>query len=120
MLPGDRAANFGKCHGFDMLIWSARILRARAHASRRLAVRESKSRNPGDWKLRRVPARRRNLLPSSAFPSIAEGKVMRRRISMLKARGAAIVGHGAMLKTLVVSLALIVVAFVGVAFVYVE
>lgn len=45
---------------------------------------------------------------------------MRKHISALKARGAAIVGHGAMLKTLLASVVLVVVAFVAVAFFAVE
>ena len=45
---------------------------------------------------------------------------MRKRISELKARGAVILGHGAMLKVLLISLALGVVAFIVVGVVYIN
>ena len=37
---------------------------------------------------------------------------MRKRISEIKARGAEIVGHGAVLKVLVISMVLVIAAFV--------
>lgn len=37
---------------------------------------------------------------------------MRKRISEIKARGAEIVGHGAVLKVLVISMVLVVAAFI--------
>jgi hypothetical protein len=43
---------------------------------------------------------------------------MRKRLSELKARGSVIVGHGAMLKVLLVSIALVVVAFLVIAVLY--
>lgn len=45
---------------------------------------------------------------------------MSRPISELKVRGAVILGRGAMLKVLLISLALVVVAFLAVALVYVD
>ena len=43
---------------------------------------------------------------------------MSKRISALKARGAVILGHGAMVKVLLISMALGIVAFIVVGMVY--
>lgn len=43
---------------------------------------------------------------------------MHKRLSEVKARGAVILGHGAMLKVLLASLAMVVVAFIAVAMFY--
>ena len=55
------------------------------------------------------------LLPR--YPTDEEDQ-MQQRISVLKARGAMILGHGAMLKVLLASLALVVVALIVVALIY--